>query len=85
MEQGVYEVRSTESAQSLTTMECYGLRALVLAGKAEPLGPTRQGNAVNFAVFSQAATAMALVLHNPADGSRQEIPMNKSGAVPSVW
>ncbi|KAF6261424.1 glycoside hydrolase superfamily [Scenedesmus sp. NREL 46B-D3] len=63
-------------------MECYGLRALVLAGKAEPLGPTRQGNAVNFAVFSQAATAMALVLHNPADGSRQEIPMNKSG---DVW
>uniref|UniRef100_A0A383WPZ9 isoamylase n=1 Tax=Tetradesmus obliquus TaxID=3088 RepID=A0A383WPZ9_TETOB len=51
-------------------------------GQAEPLGPSKQGNAVNFAVFSHAATAMSLVLHNPNDGSRQEITMNKSG---DVW
>jgi hypothetical protein len=56
---------------------------LLPAGKAEPLGPSKQGNAINFAVYSQAATAMSLVLHNPNDGTRQEIQMNKSGEAQS--
>jgi pullulanase/glycogen debranching enzyme len=57
----------------------HSVGVFVAAGKAEPLGPSKQGNAINFAVYSQAATAMSLVLHNPTDGTRQEIQMNKSG------
>lgn len=49
------------------------------AGSPEPLGPSRQGSAINFAVYAHAATGMSLVLHKPDDGSRQEVPMNKSG------
>eukprot|EP00775_Hariotina_reticulata_P012445 gene12445-12582_t len=53
----------------------------VLKGQPEPLGPSRQGNVVNFAVFSLGATGMKLVLKS-ADDKRQEIPMNKDG---DVW
>lgn len=48
-------------------------------GSPEPLGPSRQFQSTNFAVYSGGASAMSLVLLNPADSSRQEIPMNKSG------
>jgi hypothetical protein len=44
------------------------------------LGPSRQFQSTNFALYSGGASKVSLVLLNPADGSRQEIPMNKTGA-----
>jgi hypothetical protein len=60
------------------------------AGSAEPLGPSKQGDTTNFAVHSGGASSMQLVLMNPEDRSREEIPMNKSGGwdtagVSNVW
>jgi len=59
------------------------LHAVSRTGCAEPLGPSRQGDTTNFAVYSGGASAVQLVLMNPEDNSRQELPMNKSGAC--VW
>jgi hypothetical protein len=53
--------------------------SFVPTGSPEPLGPSKQGNTTNFAVYSGGASSMQLVVLNPTDNSRQEIPMNKSG------
>eukprot|EP00879_Flechtneria_rotunda_P008022 GHRR01008404.1.p1 GENE.GHRR01008404.1~~GHRR01008404.1.p1 ORF type:complete len:340 (+),score=66.56 GHRR01008404.1:347-1366(+) len=53
-----------------------------LKGAPEPLGPSRQDSSINFAVYSNAATSMSLVLLNPKDRTREEIPMHNSG---DVW
>jgi hypothetical protein len=48
-------------------------------GSPEPLGPSRQGGAINFALYAGAATSVALMLHDEASGADTEVPMNKSG------
>lgn len=48
-------------------------------GSPEPLGPSQQEGAINFAVYSGGATSVALVLHDEETGSNEEIPMNKTG------
>ncbi|KAF8065538.1 ISA3 [Scenedesmus sp. PABB004] len=93
---GAATAAAGSAARSGSAPRCVALRssavpaAMVSAGSytsiskgaPEPLGPSRAGGAVNFAVYSGGAASVALVLRNPADGSQQEVPMNKTG---DVW
>lgn len=52
-------------------------------GSPEPLGPSRLegggAGGVNFALYSGGATRVALVLHDPATGQDEEVPMTRTG------
>lgn len=72
-------IKDAKAQQVKRDQQCAVYVLPVSLGSPSPLGPSRNGSVTNFAVFSHAATSMALVLHNPANGERQEIPMHKSG------
>lgn len=54
----------------------------ITAGKAAPLGATVDGDGVNFAVFSDSATAMFLCLFDPKTGQETRVALpERTGAV----
>lgn len=51
------------------------------AGKPEPLGPSKQGNAINFALYAKFAKSVTLVLFDQDNRFVSELPVpNKTGA-----
>lgn len=58
----------------------------VSKGMASPLGPSKQGTAVNFALFSQHASGVALVLKSETGGEAIEVPLDaKDNRTGDVW
>ena len=49
------------------------------SGSPSPLGPSRQGSAVNFALYAPAASEVKLLIHNPDTKSNEEVSTTKSG------
>jgi len=48
-------------------------------GAPEPLGPSKQGTAVNFALYGKEANSVTLCLYDESNSYITELPMNKTG------
>lgn len=51
-------------------------------GQPSPLGPSKQGSAINFALYAKFATSVQLCLFDSEHKSLGEVPLSKSG---DVW
>jgi len=76
------KARSAAKQDAPARTEKEQLYTAVLPGAPEPLGPSKQGSAVNFALYGKCANSVTLCLYDENNSYLTELPLSKTG---DIW